>query len=744
MKRREMELLAPGGDVDSIKAAVTAGANAIYCGLDRFNARNRAVNISFDDLQGILHFAHKHSCEIFLTINIIVVENEIPAFISLMNRLVNTSIDGVIVQDLGMFYLLQNYFPSLNVHASTQCTTHNAGQIPFLKKLGATRVNLSRELNIREIAHLTGIAHENSMETEVFVHGSNCISFSGLCYISSLYGGNSGNRGRCSQPCRDEYKLTEAGKRYPLNLKDNSAFADLEELANAGVDSLKIEGRIKKFHYVYKVVDTWRKQLDNFYETGSVSDDKSDLYTVFNRDFSNTFLKGDISRDMFIDNPRDNSAVHYADGSSDPQQIDRAKREVYDIRTGIIQRAEEEIGTLSIAKVPLHIEVTGTAGSPLKMKFASEDLNFEISSELSLRESGKRDDFSHLTKNALEKRFKTISDSEYLVNSFDVQVSPDLYLPVKDLNLLKQRALAAVFGSDKIHPPVNLPILKQEREPEKPGLAVLVSTPEDLDRAKEHSGEIFYEIPSSIGGNYESLLTLFRENSAVIPWFSSVIIGDEYDQTVAFLRELSPKRIVTNNSGIGYEAYLLGIEWVAGPWINCVNSYSLIALQEKFNCAGAFISNEISKVQLKKIKRPAGFKLYYSIYHPIVLMTSRQCFFHQVSGCEKAHLDGTCISGCERHGSITNMSDTVFRIDKRKGHYHTINNECNYLNCDVVNDFPDLFGSYMLDLRNVSGDSQARESTISMFQKFLQGGMSGGEVKEVLAPNTSVQYKKGI
>lgn len=294
--KNKIELLAPGGDIDSIKAAIVAGADAVYCGLDRFNARNRATNISFEDLQGILRLAHKNDCQVFLTLNIIILEHEFPALIDLLNKLVNTSIDGIIVQDLGLLYILSTYFKSLKIHASTQLTTHNEGQIKFLSKLSVGRVNLSRELNIDEIKALSSVASKNNILSEVFVHGSYCISFSGLCYISSVHGGNSGNRGRCSQPCRDRYITTTEGKNYPLNLKDNSAFFDLKELADAGVHSLKIEGRIKKFDYIYTVVTSWKKQILRFYNKDRLSNDNSDLYKVFNRDFSNSFLKGEIGR----------------------------------------------------------------------------------------------------------------------------------------------------------------------------------------------------------------------------------------------------------------------------------------------------------------------------------------------------------------------------------------------------------------------------------------------------------------
>ena len=231
--KRKIELLAPGGDIDSIKAAIAAGADAVYCGLDRFNARNSAANINFEELQGILRLAHKNSCEVFLTLNIMIVESEIPAIITLLNKLVNTSIDGVIIQDLGLLYIVSSYFKGLKIHASTQLTTHNEGQIMFLSKLKAARVNLSRELNISEIQTLASVGHKNNILTEVFVHGSNCLSFSGICYFSSVHGGNSGNRGRCSQPCRDQYLKTPEGMDFPLNLKDNSAYFDLRELSDA-------------------------------------------------------------------------------------------------------------------------------------------------------------------------------------------------------------------------------------------------------------------------------------------------------------------------------------------------------------------------------------------------------------------------------------------------------------------------------------------------------------------------------
>ncbi|EMY6465041.1 U32 family peptidase [Vibrio alginolyticus] len=361
MTRDQFELLAPGGDLDSIKAAIAAGADAIYCGLDRFNARNRATNLTLDNLNGVLTLAHQHSCKIFLTLNVLILESEIPAIVRLLSQLNTTKIDGVIVQDLGLAYILKHHFPDLDVHASTQLNTHNEGQILFLNQLTASRVNLSRELNISEIKHLAQFGREHNIMMEVFVHGSYCIGFSGICYISSARNGASGNRGRCSQPCREQYETTKTGNNYPLNMKDNSAFGDLEALADAGVYSLKVEGRIKKSHYVYTVVDNWRKQIDRLCEGLELSEDTTELYTVFNRDFSNAFLQGDFGKAMYIDNPRDHAVKHFSKvyQCQSADDVQAVKKKLYDDKTAIIEKVAEQTKSFDVTS-------TQVSGSSLK------------------------------------------------------------------------------------------------------------------------------------------------------------------------------------------------------------------------------------------------------------------------------------------------------------------------------------------------------------------------------------------
>ncbi len=761
--KRKIELLAPGGDLDSIKAAIVAGADAIYCGLNKFNARNRATNIELEDLRGIINLAHRHDCQVFLTINVVIVESEFKALAALLNNLVNSNIDGVIVQDFGLFYLLSKYFTTLKIHASTQVTTHNEGQIKFLSKLGVTRVNLSRELNLEEIKALTLVGHDNHIESEVFVHGSNCISFSGLCYISSVLEGKSGNRGRCSQPCREQYLTTPEGMSFPLNLKDNSAFNDLEALYAAGVDSVKIEGRVKKFHYVYTVVSAWRRLLDDFYNSKDSSTDDADLYRVFNRDFTNSFLQGDINKDMYIDNPRDNSAQHYAEiaGCLTDEGLDQVKKELHDTKTRIIMTVKDEIKELSIAKPPIRISFAGESGGPLKVSVAAVDSCFELSSDATLVPAA-RDDFSRsgtstrqLDHENLKQRLGSLHETEFFIKELDLTALQEgLFLPFKELTSIKKRIIFLLNGAREKVEPVEIPQLRERsRQPHtsqvtSATLSVLISSRPQLELCSERDIELFFQLPNCFKTDYSEFVELFIENPQITPWFPAVLIGKDYTAAVDILKRAMPKRIVTNNTGIAYAACELGIAWVAGPYLNTVNSFSLLCLKEEFNCSGAFISNELSQRQIKNIVAPQGFKLYYSIYHPIVLMTSRQCLVHQVEGCDKSRIDEDCLQECTRSSSVTNLKAVPLFIDKAAGCYHRIFNDHNFLNTEIVSDLPGMFSSFCIDLTAVETETKQdgdRARLIERFENLLRGDSASRlELEKMIHPTTNAQYRKGI
>jgi putative protease len=750
---KKIELLAPGGDVNAIKAAIVAGANAVYCGLDTFNARNRAANLSFDDLTGVVKLAHQYDCEIFLTLNVVILEHEVVGIVKLLNKLVNSGIDGIIVQDLGLFNLVKKYFPSLDIHASTQLTTHNEGQVQFLSKVGATRVNLSRELNLTEIKALTTVAHDVDVLTEVFVHGALCIAFSGQCYSSSVSVGNSGNRGRCSQACRDEYEPTATGNKFPLNLKDNSAYFDLPELVDAGVDSLKIEGRIKGAQYVHTVVDSWRKQINKFVETGTLLDDDSSLYKVFNRDFTNLFLKGDMKKSMFIDNPRDHSFTHanQKNNAISVVQVQETQDELAQEKNAIGALVAEKIKYLSIAKQNLALNFSGKLGEPLTItarvtERVADDKTFIVQSAMNLIEAGQ----SGIDQVAIEKRFKSFNNSEYLVESFNYEnLDSGLNIPFKELTSLKNELAFLLNDSVFVIPAVEISPLEHHAKIDlKPTMSLLIADAKDIYLCDETDADVYFKLPESFKVGNRKYIDLFLENPKLIPWFPAVLIGKDYLEAVKVLEEVRPQHIVSNNTGIAYKAFEMDIDWIAGPFLNTTNSYALLTLKEDLNCKGAFISNEINRPQIRNIKRPENFKLLYSIYHPILMMTSRQCFFQQTVGCKKPSIEDGCMQSCKKATSITNVKGISFAVDKQKGGYPSIYNHEQFLNVDIVNDFSQLFDEFFIDLTDIGSGSKERLDKIQLihhFENVLNGVQeSGVQLHEMVTVSTNAQYKQGL
>ncbi|CAK2990824.1 putative protease [Vibrio crassostreae] len=749
---RKIELLAPGGDVEAIKAAIVAGANAVYCGLDTFNARNRASNLSLDELNGVIRLAHEYGCEVFLTLNVVLLEHETKSITKLLNQLVNTKVDGIIVQDLGLFNLVKKHFPSLDVHASTQLTTHNEGQIKFLSKIGATRVNLSRELNLPEIKMLTEVAHDHDVLTEVFVHGALCIAFSGQCYSSSVSVGNSGNRGRCSQACRDEYEITNAGNKFPLNLKDNSAYYDLPELVDAKVDSLKVEGRIKGAHYVYTVVDTWRKQIDSFVESGLLIEDDSNLHKVFNRDFTNSFLKGNLTKDMFIDNPRDNSMNYAVEKATEQNneisvvQIQEVTNELHQAKDVLGNEMRDKIEFLDIRKTPVALSFSAKVGQPFTVTVNTPKENFTLQSKSLLKAIEEK----AITQELLEKRFKNVKSAVHTLESHDFsEVDAGLLIPLKEVSDLKDEIDFILNGSVEVIKHVEVPALPQHpKVNEKPTMSMLIADVEDLHLCDVTDADVYFKLPESFKKRCNKYIDILAANPRLIPWFPAVLIGKDYDEAVRILEEIKPARIVTNNTGIAYKAYEMGIEWVAGPFMNTTNSHALVTLKEELNCAGAFISNEINKGQIRHIRRPENFKLFYSIYHPILMMTSRQCFFQRTVGCNKPSIEAGCMLKCEKATTITNVKGISFAVDKQKGGYPSIYNHEQFLNHDAVTDFSGLFDEFFIDLTNIGAGSKEVKDKVELIKHFeaLLNGVEGSQqnLEQMVEVRTNAQYVQGL
>ncbi|MFP4546667.1 MAG: DUF3656 domain-containing protein [Fidelibacterota bacterium] len=737
-----MELLAPGGDVNAVKAAILTGADAVYCGLAQFNARNRARNLTFEELIGVINLAHDHDCKIYLTLNIVLLETEIPTVIALLNKLVNIDLNGIIIQDLGLLYLLSKYFKTLDVHASTQMTTHNRGQLEFLARNSVKQVNLSRELNLNEINELCKFGNEKQVETEVFAHGSYCIGFSGLCYMSSVLDGKSGNRGRCSQPCRNEYRVTPKGIKYPLNLKDNSAYLNLPELIAAGIDSLKIEGRIKGYDYVHRIVRTWRRHLDNYFENRSMDENIDDLYSVFNRDFSNGYLTGKISREMFIDNPRDFS-LDYQLKSQPGQTVNRIIEE----REKRQQKLHQKISAIEIGKIPLTIEIQGRAGQFMIMMVKSPDKEIKVQSRSKLQPAVNKK--SVINKSAIGKKLRNINNTNYQIDFINTEnLQEGLFLPFRELTELRNEIISEFIKSDGLTEPVRLSELPNSDFSQRaPGLSILISDFKDIQLCRQASAGIFFELPNYLEG-MEQYIEVFRRESRLIPWFPAILIGENYTRAVDFLDEVMPKMIVTNNTGIANAARKRNIPWIAGPQLNLTNSYSLRCLQERLGCSGGFISNELNKYQINSINCPKNFSLYFSIFHPILMMQTRQCLLQQIIEYQKVTVDTACLFQCQKSATITNLNNRKFYIHKRAGCFTSVYNDQNYLNTEVLRDLPGKFSGVMIDLRNIQTNTTIntdKTAAIDLFASFVKGNKEYEiKLRKIIKNTTKQQFNTGI
>ncbi|WP_406660441.1 DUF3656 domain-containing protein [Methanolobus sp. ZRKC3] len=293
------ELLAPAGNMESLIAAVQNGADAVYLGVEDFSARAYAGNFTLEDFKEALDYAHLRGVKVYVTLNTLIKDSELEKAVNLMYTLDELGTDAIIVQDMGLLSLARKLVPELPVHASTQMTLHNSEAVRFLQDMNVERVVLAREMAIDEIK---AIRQETGVEIEAFIHGAMCICYSGQCLMSSMIGGRSGNRGHCAQPCRKKYRLLKSGNevkapgKFLLSPKDLNTSKILPELIEAGIDSFKIEGRMKRPEYVAGVVRIYRRLIDRYIENPdrySVSrDEATELTQLFNREFTSGYFKG--------------------------------------------------------------------------------------------------------------------------------------------------------------------------------------------------------------------------------------------------------------------------------------------------------------------------------------------------------------------------------------------------------------------------------------------------------------------
>lgn len=428
-KHHRLEVLAPAGSFDSMKAAVAAGADAVYMGGTRFGARAYADNPDQDGMLRAIDYMHIHGRKLYMTVNTLFKEKELEELYSYLLPYYREGLDAVIVQDLGALALIRDEFPGLDIHASTQMTLTGAEGAALLKDLGASRVVPARELSLEEIGR---IDRQVDIEIECFVHGALCYCYSGQCLMSSLIGGRSGNRGRCAQPCRLPYEVRKDGERlnrknqqYVLSLKDLCTLDLLPRLHQAGIDSLKIEGRMKSPRYTAGVTSIYRKYVDLYLERGEGTykvnpEDRQMLLDLFDR---GGFTDGYYTRH----NGREMAALKEKPGFRQGNQ----KLFAYLDQTYVNQEPREQIE----GKAWLE------PGKParLQLRLAGEDRAVEV--------FGKAPEEARnqpMTQEKILRQLNKTGGTPFVFQDLQVQVSGSLFMPVQDLNELRRLGIEAL------------------------------------------------------------------------------------------------------------------------------------------------------------------------------------------------------------------------------------------------------------------------------------------------------------
>ncbi|MDY5212884.1 DUF3656 domain-containing U32 family peptidase [Intestinibacter sp.] len=315
---KEIELLAPVGSFDALKAAVQNGANAVYLGGKDFSARASANNFDREELKEAVKYAHIRDVRVFVTTNTLIKQNELKDFVEYAKFLYDIDVDAIIMQDIGAAMLIHELLPDFELHASTQMVAHSLEDVQYLESIGFKRVVLARELTVEEIKY---ICDNTNVDIEIFVHGALCVCYSGGCLMSSMIGNRSGNRGRCAQPCRQKYTMIDistgeeihSNGDYLLSTRDLNTIEEIDKIIETGVLSLKIEGRMKKPEYVATVIKSYRDAIDEYEATKKVSisdETMEDLYTIFNRKFTKGLILGEVGEDVMNSNVPNNQGLY--------------------------------------------------------------------------------------------------------------------------------------------------------------------------------------------------------------------------------------------------------------------------------------------------------------------------------------------------------------------------------------------------------------------------------------------------
>ncbi len=596
------ELLAPVGSKEALIAAIENGADAVYFGGKVFSARQYASNFTHEELEWAIDYAHVRGVKAYVTMNTLVKDSELEEASDYLQFLCNAGADAVIVQDMGILRLLREQMPELPVHASTQMTIHNVEGVKFLKELGVKRVIPARELSLEEIRR---IKSETNMEIETFVHGALCFSYSGQCILSSMIGGRSGNRGHCAQPCRKKYRMNDI-EGYLLSPKDLNMSEHIGALVEAGIDSFKIEGRMKRHEYVAGVVRVYRKLIDRYFEAPVdfrvTEDEKHTLLQLFNRGFTTGYFFGNPGSELMsrkypynigtklgtvVDyEPQEKlvsiklkAPLRAGDGIGiggrgtgvTVRKIFIENRMVTAAKTGSLVRIPFDgdvargdavfktydsglmatLETGNIRKIPIKIAVKARIGEPVELRI--NDAGNEIKIHGGLVSGAER---KPISRQSIAGQLIKLGSTFFEAQEVTFDIDGNIFIPVSELNELRRRAVAELETerAQKWKRRCRKPeIAAEKRNTElKPILAVNTASVEGLEAAVDSGADVVYFGGEAFGKTLEkedySYAIEYGRKKGTSVFVSTPRIAKE----IRYLNNLNPDGYLVANLGVLY------------------------------------------------------------------------------------------------------------------------------------------------------------------------------------------------
>ncbi len=611
-----MELLAPAGNMNCLKAAIGHGADAVYFAGKSFGARSFAANFSEEELREAISYCHLRGVKAYLTVNTMTLDREFEELDAYLALFADAGADAVIVQDLGVLRRIRQICPELPIHASTQMTVHNLAGVQELEKLGVERVVLARELTEKEIGW---IAQNCKAELEVFVHGAMCMSYSGQCLMSSVLGGRSGNRGKCAQPCRLAYQANQGDEKFYLSLKDMSLISHLQTLKEMGIASLKIEGRMKGEDYVSAVVETYRRCLDESRRPRKEEEDR--LNRVFYRGgLTDGYFADNKGVEMFAFEKPDNPYAIHDDKKAEP-----STEKTIPVACSV---------TLCEGKHPV-ITLTGL-GHTVTCR------GDEVLSRAQKNPAAVED---------VKKQVSKTGGTAFRVTPITVELSGNPFVPVKVLNQLRRDAIKAL--EDAV-----LAVSKKTIQKREPGLlktqkaemklTASVRTLEQFEAIREYPFA-FIDVPLSVA---------WENPKAFYPDIHRVVIAPPVIVTDAMWQTVVSRLNELNRQGFTY-LRAEHLSWLSekenwtllgGHRMNIANTMSVCQLKE-LGMHSVCLSAELNLAQIRDVAKPVMTELI--IYGHLPLMITENCVLKNMNACP-----------CDGAGQIQDRKGISFPVIK--------------------------------------------------------------------------------